>query len=197
MSARQGAQSSASEHELRVAAPLGISSAHSPGSRCWELSFWRWGWRWWTAGGMQYCCSELWGLGWGPCSWAVNPGSGPFPCLLTPAHRGCEDTVYTWHGMFSWCTVGPQVVITSIVAADDSPLSGTHSQGQAGGQFVQGPARGAGQPREPGLVQPGAGRQAEPVGAEPGRAEQELTPQPLLLLPASHLQPLLLIRSSQ
>lgn len=41
MSARQGAQSSASEHELRVAAPFGISSAHSPGSRCWELSFWR------------------------------------------------------------------------------------------------------------------------------------------------------------
>lgn len=86
------------------------------------------------------------------------------------------------------------MVITSIVTADYSPLSGTHSEGQAGGQFMKGPVRGAGQHREPGLVQPGAGRQVEPVGAEPGRAERELTPQPLLLLPASHLQPLLLIR---
>lgn len=94
------------------------------------------------------------------------------------------------------------MVIASIVTADDSQLSGprwdqgTHSQGQAGGQFVQGPVHGAGQHREPGLVQPGAGWQVELVGAGPSRAEQELTPQPPLL-PASHLQPLLLIRSSQ
>lgn len=94
------------------------------------------------------------------------------------------------------------MVIASIVAADDSPLSGphqdqgTHSQGQAGGQFVQGLVHGAGQHREPGLVQPGAEQQAELVGAEPSRAEQELTPRPPLL-PASHLQPLLLIHSSQ
>lgn len=55
----------------------------------------------------------------------------------TSLTRGVR-TLYTLHGV-SWHTVGPQVVIMSIVAGDDSPLSGphqgqgTHSQGLTGG----------------------------------------------------------------
>ena len=59
---------------------------------------------------------------------------------------------------------------------------GTTDKCLAGGELAQGPVGEAGRAGEPGLVQPGVGQQVEPMGTEPGRAEQEVTPWPSLLL---------------